>query len=303
MDEPSALPTLRPITLLDGATGTELDRRGIDVSMPLWSARALLHAPDVLEQVHVDYLEAGADAITTNTFRTHRRSLARAGLDARTEELTRSAVEIACRARDRHAPDALVLGSIAPLEDCYRPELAPSAEECAAEHGEMIDHLLDAGVDMLLIETMGSQAEADVVASIAQRAAPGRWMISFCTTSDGPPGMLLSGQSLTDMLPSLGRAVAVGVNCVAATQTEKQVALLRALLPPEVRIAAYANVGHPEIDGSWRITDAIDPPHYAEHVRHWIEAGASIVGGCCGTSPATLRAVRAAIDAIERTAS
>src|SRR5512146_2033834 len=81
--------------LLDGATGTELQRRGVDTSLPLWSARALLEAPEVLRAIHADYIAAGADILTTNTFRTHRRTLTRAGLGERTHELTQLAVKIA----------------------------------------------------------------------------------------------------------------------------------------------------------------------------------------------------------------
>src|SRR5512135_2602497 len=83
------------VLLLDGATGTELQRRGVDTTLPLWSARALLQAPAVLHAIHGDYIAAGADIITTNTFRTHRRTLTRAGLGDRTRELTQLAVRLA----------------------------------------------------------------------------------------------------------------------------------------------------------------------------------------------------------------
>ena len=125
------------ILLLDGATGTELDRRGVDIGLPLWSARALLEAPGVLAEIHRDYLEAGAGAITTNTFRTHRRTLDKIGLGDRAAELTGLAVTIARRARDDIRPDAPVLGSVAPLEECYRPDLAPDDAACRGEHGEV----------------------------------------------------------------------------------------------------------------------------------------------------------------------
>src|SRR5512145_1404926 len=100
------------VLLLDGATGTELQRRGVDTSLPLWSARALLVAPEVLRQIHTDYIAAGADIITTNTFRTHRRTLTRAGLGERTRELTQLAVAIA-RATARQADRKIfIAGSI-----------------------------------------------------------------------------------------------------------------------------------------------------------------------------------------------
>ncbi len=104
--------------LLDGATGTELQRRGVDTSLPLWSARALLDAPGVLQTIHADYIAAGADIITTNTFRTHRRTLTRAELGARTRELTQLAVKIAREAARQVDREVFVAGSISPLEDC-----------------------------------------------------------------------------------------------------------------------------------------------------------------------------------------
>jgi homocysteine S-methyltransferase len=283
----------RDILLLDGAMGTELGRRGVDISLPLWSARAIIDAPDVLEAVHRDYLEAGADIITTCTFRTHRRSLARAGLGDRARELTARAVEIALRARNAINPRATVAGSVAPLEDCFRPDLAPPAEVCETEHRELITHLLDAGVDGVLIETQNCLREAAAAARAARDLAtpPRFWMISFCTRSEGPPNILLSGETLTDILPSLHGALAIGVNCVVTTAVEPQVKLLRMLVPASIRILAYANVGKATAAGEWLCSDAVDPELYAQYAACWIEAGASIVGGCCGTRPETIRAL------------
>ncbi|HIC23042.1 MAG TPA: homocysteine S-methyltransferase family protein, partial [Planctomycetes bacterium] len=153
---------------IDGATGSELERRGVDLSLPLWSSRALLDAPEVVAEVHRDYLSAGAEAITTATFRTHRRSLEKAGLGERAAELTRQAVEIAMRVRDEERPDALVLGSVAPLEDCYRPDLVPDEETCMREHTELMEHLVAAGVDLILIETMNQLGEARAAVQAAR---------------------------------------------------------------------------------------------------------------------------------------
>jgi len=284
------------IVLLDGATGTELAVRGVDVTPSMWSAVAMRESPDVLQQVHADYLHAGAQAIIANTFRTHERSLARAGLGGDAAALTAEAVRIARAARDAVNPQALVFGSVAPLEDCYQPELAPSAEACQREHAMQMKHLLEAGVDRILIETMNNQQEAQSAARAAQELAPGAWMISFCTTSEGPPGVLLSGEPMTDLLPQLHDAIAVGVNCVAAPAVSGQVKLLRALLPEGVRVMAYANVGHADAAGNWIESDAVSPQRYAEYAMSWLDGGATIIGGCCGTTPATIAAVKAALD-------
>lgn len=278
----------KPLLFLDGATGTELDRCGVDISLPLWSARAIMDAPDQLRAVHESFLRGGADIITAATFRTHRRSLAKAGLGDRAAELTAKAVGIASSARNVCNAHALVAGSVAPLEECYRPDLAPDEATCRAEHGELIGHLLDGGADLILIETMNCLRESQAAATAAHKRAPGRWMISFCMHHEGPPGALLSGESVASLLPELEGAIAVGVNCVAATATEPHVRFLREHAPPHVRIASYANIGYADDQGRWISTDAVDPRQYAAYAGAWLDAGASIIGGCCGTTPDTI---------------
>ncbi len=283
------------IILLDGATGSELERRGVEIGLPLWSANAILHAPEVVQQVHRDYLEAGARAITTNTFRTHQRSLAKAGMGDRAGELTRIAVEIARAARDGANTDALVLGAVAPLEDCYRPHLAPDGDTCHREHAQCIEHLVEAGVDMVWIETMCSAREATAAADAARSIAPSRWGISFCLADDGK---VLDGTALEDIIPAIVDARWIGINCVAATVLARHVAMLRSALDTAgltgdagPRIAAYGNVGHADGHGAWISTDAVAPKRFAEHAMDWVHAGATVVGGCCGTTPATIEHV------------
>ncbi len=284
-------PMHQKVRLLDGGTGTELDRRGVDIGLPLWSARAIIEAAEVLQDVHRSYLAAGARLITTNTFRTHERSLAKAGMGDRAAALTHQAVSIARAACDDMATDAQVLGSVAPLEDCYRPELAPDAATCRSEHEQIIRHLIDGGVDVVLIETMCAAREAIAAVEAARAAQPQQWAISFCLRSTGPPGVLLDGTALSDVVLHLEGAAFVGINCVPAPQLAEQVAFLRATLPESTPIAAYGNVGYADEQGGWISTDAIEPNRYATYAADWIEAGATIVGGCCGTSPDTIRAI------------
>ncbi len=115
----------RPL-ILDGAMGTELQRRGANTLLPLWSAEALVLSPALVRQIHEEYIRAGADIITANTFRTTRRTFVRTGLPDRSQRLTTTALSLARQAREAFRDrDILVAGSIAPLEDCYRPELVP----------------------------------------------------------------------------------------------------------------------------------------------------------------------------------
>ena len=279
------------VFVLDGATGTELDRRGVDIGLPLWSAGALIHAPGAVVDVHRAYLKAGADAITANTFRTHERSLLKGGISGRAEELTAIAVTLACQARCEMAPKALVLGSVAPLEDCYCPDRSPDAEICREEHEQIMIHLMAAGVDFVLIETMSAATEAMAAVSAARAVAPGAWAISFCFRSSGPPGVLLDGTPIEKLSPYLGGARFVGVNCVAAPQLSEHIAAIRAAMPAGTPVAAYGNVGYATDDGAWVSTDAVNPDRFAQYAMNWVESGATWVGGCCGTSPHTIRAM------------
>ena len=266
--------------LLDGATGTELNRRGVDTGLPLWSANALTTDTglNVLRQIHLDYLNAGADVLTTNTFRTHRRALAGNAHAAR--ELTRRAVATAQEAVAQFGQHAQVAGSVAPLEDCYRPDLVPTDDECRAEHSERIDHLVEAGVDLLLIETMNSIREAVIAAKLATITGRPTW-VSFACDSEG---RILSGESVAvaaGMLLPLG-VMALGVNCGPAHTLAKPLAELRATCGPDFPLIAYGNIGYADEAQGWINTASESPDIYYEHASHW---PAEIIGGCCGTTP------------------
>lgn len=285
----------RNIFLIDGATGSELERRGVDTSMPLWSARAIIDAPEILKQIQAEYLNAGAQAITANTFRTHERSLAKAGMGDRAKELTRKAVEIARSACDENNSDAIVYGCVAPLEDCYSPELTPDIAICKEEHSQIIQHLVESGADLVLIETMCSEKEVIAAAEAAEKHAKDKWAISFCLSND-ETGILLDGTPISDLVTAVEGAQFVGINCFPATTLETEVKHLRNLLPADMEIAAFGNVGYANKEIGWINTDAVEPNKYASYAMSWIDAGATIVGGCCGTTPQTIRAIHTSLE-------
>ena len=265
--------------LLDGATGTELHRRGVNTGLPLWSANALLDDRDsqTLKQIHLDYLNAGVDIITANTFRTHARSLAKGGCGHRARELTLKAVAIA-----REAGAKNVAGSIAPLEDCYSPQLVPGDKDCEREHGEMIQNLAEAKADYFLIETMNTIREAAIAAKAAARIGGIPVIVSFVCGIDGK---LLSGESLSDAARAvidLGVDI-IGVNCVSAPHIKACLDQLRSFNKP---LIAYGNIGHSDDRVGWTNTDAVDPEAYARYAMTW---DAQIIGGCCGTTPDHIR--------------
>jgi S-methylmethionine-dependent homocysteine/selenocysteine methylase len=307
----------KPI-LLDGATGTELDRRGVDTSLPLWSARALIEQPDAVRSIHAAYIAAGAELITTNTFRTHRRTLDRAGQTNSARELTQLAVQLAHEAIDQSGRSAYIAGSMSPLEDCYSPQLVPSNDELHAEHCEMARDLADAGCDVLLIETMNTIREATIAVEAA-KATGLPVCVSFVVGPNGRPPdevpatlpldvsssgwaaddtsaaskmLLLSGELIEDAVRSVSRwqPDAILINCVPFTVIDRAFDLLRAV--SDRPIGLYANVGHADDAVGWALTDDVQPEVYAQRAREWLDRGAKIVGGCCGTTPEHIAAIK-----------
>jgi S-methylmethionine-dependent homocysteine/selenocysteine methylase len=272
------------LLILDGATGTELNRRGIDTGLPLWSANALITDAglNVLRQVHLDYLNAGADVITTNTFRTNRRVLT--GKDYSAHELTIRAVTTAKEAVAEFGKPALVAGSLSSLEDCYRPDLVPSDVECHSEHSERIHHLVEGGVDLLLIETMNSIREAVIAVKAAIATGLPTWVCFTCDKN----GRILSGDTLTqaaEILLPLG-VNALGVNCMPAHTLAKPLIELRAFCGSDFPLMAYGNIGLVDDEQGWINTDSTDPDGYLQHAKTW---PVQIIGGCCGSTPEHIR--------------
>ena len=157
----------RPV-ILDAASGTALSNRGVDTRTPLWSGRAPLTHGRLLEQVHREHVGAGAEVVTACTFRTTRRAFRASG---RPEGEWRLAAAEAVRiAREAAGDRALVVGSIAPLEDCWRPDRAPAGAAARAEHALLAAELVSAGVDALWLETFGSLGEVRAAAGAAADA-------------------------------------------------------------------------------------------------------------------------------------
>ena len=285
----SDLLSTKRIIILDGAMGTELQRQGVDIGLPLWSANALQRAPHVVRNVHFSHLNAGADILTTNTFRSNLRALRGAGMEDRWEELNLKAVQFAHEARERYIParPVLVAGGLAPVEDCYRPDLVPSDDELRSEHGAQARLLSMLGVDVLLVETMMHAREARIATEAC--VATGREvMTSFVTREDGA---LLSGEPLADAARAVLEAGAsvLLVNCVSAAHIATPLRILSDI--PDATIGCYANIGAPgpETDGVLR--GDVDVHGFAEASREWVRLGARFIGGCCGSTPEHLEAL------------
>ena len=264
------------LILLDGPMGTELEARGVSTKLPRWSASALEDAPEVVAAIHRDYAAAGASIHTANTFRTRRRTVG-----DRWETLARRAVSLA---RQAVPDDHRVAGSLAPLEDCYRPDLSPPHSR--AEHRELAMVLADAGCDLLLCETFPHPGEARVAVEEAVRTGLPVW----AALTAGPSADLLSPDEIARAgatLWGLGAEVVL-VNCTPATSTLAYVEALAAELP---RVGVYANAGAADDVIGWRSDPTMGAARYLEFVRAWRAAGACVIGGCCGTGPRHIEAI------------
>ncbi len=253
------------MVLLDGPVGERLQEAGHDASAPEWSARVLRSAPSAIAALHREYAEAGCDVHRANTFRTTRRAC---GDD------WKGLAQLAVKLARAEADGARVAGSLGPLEDCYRPDLAPP--DTREEHAELA-RLIAPDVDFFICETFPSPREARETVEAAVATGRETW-VSFTA---GPDGTLLTPQQVQvaarDCVQAGARAVLV--NCIAAELTLPYV---EALSKAGVPFGAYANASR------WN-EPPCSPQRYAELAATWVAAGATIIGGCCGTRPEHLR--------------
>jgi methionine synthase I (cobalamin-dependent) len=245
-------------------------------------------SPATVLQIHQEYCAAGADIITTNTFRTTVRTFRRARVPDRSLELTGQAVHLARQAcAEVPGRTILVAGSLAPLEDCYRPDMVPDNRSLRVEHAEQAYRLAAAGADFLLLETMGTIREA-FAASEAARKTGLEVMVSLLCR---PDGLLYGGESLDEAVAVLEPLdiAALSLNCTPARSLTPLIRRLRTLT--DLPLGAYGNVGLAGEEQEF-VCDVF-PEEYARLAREWIDAGASIVGGCCGTGMEHIRTMSA----------
>jgi len=296
VDLRSILARDRPV-LLDGAVGTELSRRGVPTTLPLWSAHAFVSRGwlSVLQGIHEDYVGAGAEILVTNTFRTTRRALEKAGRAADWRGFNTLAVACARDAASTAPGPCLVAGGIAPLEDCYSPHLVPPESDCLAEHARQVELLADLGVDLIFIETMNSAGEARA-AVVASRECGLDMLLSLCPKA---PSHLLSGEGLEDIVPQLvdaggARLQGILLNCAAPEVLE--IVFPRFLtLAPELPHGLYTHLGESDDVTGWKLPERHEPERYANWMARRLEEGARLVGGCCGTTPDHIAALNRAI--------
>lgn len=278
------------ITLLDGAIGQELVTRAGDPPTPLWSTQAMIDHPDLLQQVHNAYFQAGATVATTNSYAILQDRLQRVGLQGRMAELMTKAVSTAKAARDAGGYGR-VAGALGPLVQSYRPDICPPPDKAAQLYARPVHLLKENGVDLLLLETMASVDQADGALRAASTTGLPIWLALTVQDDDGT--RLRSGEALGQIAPLLDRfqPEAVLINC---TRPEAVAAALDILKPLGRPFGAYANgfttitqgflQDAPTVDALSARTD-LSPAAYADFSMGWVDQGATIVGGCCEVGP------------------
>ena len=282
------------VRLLDGAMGTELMRAGLDLPLPIWSGDVNLTHPDYVRRIHEAYLTAGADILTTNTFRATPRAYRNNGYEEheaiqRSHESLERAVELA---RQTAGADIIVAGSIAPLEDCYEPDLFPSIEFPQREFRELAIWLQDAGIDVILFETMGSWPEIKTALSATVDLQIPRWLSLILKNSN----TLLDGTDLLNVLSDIKDygIEMVLLNCSLCSVTADAVDLL--LTNWKGAWGVYPNVGVAMPTKEGVIEEKLTIKEFAKEINTYLTSGANVVGGCCGSNPDYIRAAREAID-------
>lgn len=277
------------ITLLDGSIGQELVKRSGDRATPLWSTRVMIEKPEIVNEVHAAYFNAGATVATTNTYAVLYDRLKTADLKDQRFELWETAMTAATAARDAHG-SGRVAGSIGPLIASYRPDLCPPPDQAAELYGEIIE-TIGPLVDVLLIETMCSVDQADGAMRAAKKSDRPIWLALSVDDFDGTK--LRSGENLKNLRPMLDRHQpdAILINCSRPEAVSKGVEIISKF---GFKFGAYANGFARISDGFLQDSPTVDvleqrqdmsPNHYAEFAMDWVALGATIVGGCCEVGP------------------
>lgn len=274
--------------LLDGATGTELERRGVEMVDGLWDALATGSRPDVLWEIHADYLRAGSRVVISNTFATSRYVLAEAGHADQFESLNRDAVRLAVEARDAMQPAAWVAGSISTLNFGVLPT---SLQTARRDYRDQAEIMAAAGADLIILEMMRDVELTDAAVGAVRAVGLPCW-VGYSIEQDAE-GRLVSqeqGMPLRKMLESLDFASVQAVGVMHSLVEPTGPALEEVAAVWSGPRFAYAHSGGWSMP-HWQFEDIIAPDDYAEVAATWVADGVQAVGGCCGLGPEHIHAL------------
>ena len=288
------------VILLDGGVGTEIERRGVGMDEAAWCGVATRSHPEVVRTVHEDYIRAGSEVITANTFGTARHVLEAAGLGEEVARINRDAVRLAREARDNAADGAVwvaaSMSSLAPLSARGLPE----GERARASYREQAALLAEAGADLIIAEMMTHAANAELVVSAALETGLPVW-VGFSAEVDRRTGELLPWKHSNEGVGSgeFGHTVgavlgldgirAAGIMHSRLGDMRRALEFLRERWRGPTLAYAESGVWEPP---SWQFKGVVSPEDYAGAASEWVDAGTRIIGGCCGIGPEHIRAVK-----------
>ncbi len=282
------------VIILDGATGTELEKRGVPMDHTAWSASALHTHPEVVRSVHEDYVRAGADIIIANSFSTARHVLEPAGMGSEFRSLNERAVLLAKEARDNTADrPVFVAGSISTFNAGNNPNYRPAPAQARANYRDQAAVLAESGADLIIMEMMVDLEQSGYAVEAAVLTGLPIWIGFSCKLND--EGEVLLWDQATPLTEAVRVIPPLGGSLIAImhTLTEDVSPALRVVKPGwSGPIGVYAHSGK-FIMPNWQFIDMITPDEYASAALEWVDMGAQVVGGCCGTGPEHIRALKA----------
>lgn len=285
------------VLILDGAIGTELQLRGAPMDGMAWCAVATKTSPDILRGLHEDYIRAGADVITSNTYSSCRHVLEAAGLGDETIEINRRAVEIACQARDAAADRPVwIAGALSCFAAGLDHNKRPDAERAKANYREQAEIMAAAGADVIVLEMMLHSGRA--VAAVEAAASTGLpvWVGFSCRAGDDGSVLMYphseDAEAFSDVIAkvmAVGGSVA-GVMHSTVEDTGPALDVLREQWSGT--LMAYPESGEEFTMPIWHYEERVSPDALVAACQDWVAKGVQIVGGCCGTRPDHIRALR-----------
>jgi homocysteine S-methyltransferase len=299
----AAQPDLSSLHILDGGMATELERRGHDISGPLWSARVLDEAPDAIRQVHLDYLHAGADCISTASYQVSAMGYAELGRPQEDAARTlRQSVEIAEQARAEYRRESdrpvLIATSLGPYGAAlhngaeFHGRYSISPDQLVSFHAERLAIAAETTADLIALETIPSLEEARaILAALARFPQLRAWLSFTCRNTKH----VAHGEKFSDcaaLLNASEQVVAVGINCTHPRFVASLIAAAKSATSRPIFV--YPNSGETWDSANRLWTGKSDPAEYEDLAAEWFQAGAQAVGGCCRTTPEHIRAVRRA---------
>jgi methionine synthase I (cobalamin-dependent) len=288
------------VVLMDGPTGTELQRRGVAMDPAAWCGPATLGNDAVLTQIHLDYLRAGSEVITANTFSASKLMLAGAGLEQRSAEIVERAVAAALRARDAapHPERVVVAGSLSHMvpvasgSAAVDPTLLPPLTAIADAFSDLAENLKRFGCELLILEMMYNPVRVPLALSAAQATGLPIWF-GLSARADAAGNLLSFDQLETlplsriiDLIPAQG-VDAAGVMHTPAPLIAAAECELRGKFPGP--LMAYPDSGYFEMP-DWKFIDVLAEDRFEHYCLEWLDQGVQLLGGCCGLTPAHIQA-------------